>query len=62
MDKLGRDEIIDDTPNFYSYNTRSEFNGEQKLINWPCFMSESKRVAFQVKKKLGPDFVVPELE
>jgi len=24
-------------------------------------MSESKRVAFQVKKKLGPDFIVPEL-
>lgn len=41
----------------YSYNMKSEFDKEQQLIKWPCFMSESKRMVFNDQRKLGPSFI-----
>jgi hypothetical protein len=38
------------------------FDEEQRLIKWPCFMSESKRMVFSGEKKLGPSFITPKME
>ena len=60
-DKFPTDEYNDEMPNVYSYNQKSMFDDEQRLIKWPCFMSESKRMLFSGGKKLGPSFITPKL-
>ena len=61
VDKFVIDEEDDDSPNVYSYQPKPAFNDEKRLIKWPCFMSESKRMVFSGEQKLGPSFITPKI-
>ena len=45
-DKFEEISKAEEMPDVNSYNLKSAFDSEQRLLKWPCFMSESKRMVF----------------
>ncbi len=39
VDSLGNYIVNDDNPNVYSYDQKSIFDNQKRLLKWPCFMS-----------------------